>query len=79
MPETDLEAGTRIEVMARFVVDAGGKVSSIEVTRSGGTAFDREVQRVIARMPAWKPGMQNHHPVAVYFNLPVSFVVPAGE
>lgn len=76
MPETGLEAGSQVRVIAKFVVGPDGKVSGIETIVSGGDAFDGEVKRVIHRMPDWKPGMQHHQKVAVYFNLPVYFVVP---
>jgi len=36
--------------------------------------LDKEVERVINKMPLWKPGKQNGSAVAVYFNLPVTFV-----
>ncbi|MFI5193034.1 MAG: energy transducer TonB [Chitinophagales bacterium] len=76
MPETGIEAGSQVLVIAKFVVGPDGKVSGIETIVSGGDAFDGEVKRVIHRMPDWKPGMQRHQKVAVYFNLPVYFVVP---
>ncbi|MDP4129043.1 MAG: energy transducer TonB [Bacteroidota bacterium] len=76
MPETELEPGKQVRVIAKFVVGPDGKVSGIETIQSGGAAFDGEVKRVIYRMPDWKPGVQNHKKVAVYFRLPVYFVVP---
>ncbi len=74
MPETELEPGARVRVMAKFVVDANGKVSEIEITQPAEAVFNTEVRRVISKMPDWKPGMQNHRRVAVYFNLPVNFI-----
>lgn len=73
MPENSLEPGTRIQVMARFVVGPEGHVQDIEIMRPAGEAFDKEVRRVIEKMPDWKPGLQNHRAVAVYFTLPVNF------
>jgi protein TonB len=59
------------------VVDKEGKVNGIEVTKTGGrNEFDKEVTRVIAKMPDWKPGSQNGRNVAVYFTLPVIVEVP---
>jgi periplasmic protein TonB len=74
MPETNLEAGIRIRVTARFVVGADGKVRDIEITQAAEDVFNAEVKRVILKMPDWKPGEQNHRHVAVYFSLPVNFV-----
>jgi protein TonB len=73
----EMEAGSRIEIRCRFVVDKDGKVKGIEITKTGGGGeFDKEVTRVIAKMPDWKPGYQNGRNVAVYFTLPVIVEVP---
>jgi protein TonB len=76
MPENNLEEGSQVKVVARFVVGADGKVRDIEITFPGDAEFNAEVKRVIAKMPDWKPGSQNHRNVAVYFYLPVNFVRP---
>jgi protein TonB len=39
----------------------------------GGSDFDNEVKRVMAKMPHWKPGKQNGQNIAVYYRLPVIF------
>ena len=74
MPDNNLEAGTQIRVVARFVVGTDGRVREVEITQTAEDAYNTEVKRVISKMPDWKPGMQNHRKVAVYFNLPVIFV-----
>jgi protein TonB len=76
MPENNLEEGEQVKVIARFVVGADGKVRDIEITLPAEAQFNTEVKRVIAKMPDWKPGSQNHRNVAVYYNLPVNFVRP---
>jgi protein TonB len=79
MPDTESTQETRVRVIVKFVVSPDGKVTGINVVQSGGDPFDHEVQRVISRMPAWKPGIQNGRKVAVYYMLPVSFIIPAGN
>lgn len=74
MPENNLEVGAEVKVVARFVVGSDGRVSGIEIIRAADEVFDREVRRVILKMPEWKPGMQHNRKVAVYFSLPVNFV-----
>lgn len=69
----DLETGDRKTVLVKFVVNAEGNVTDAIVIKSGGNTFDKEVLRVIARMPKWKPGKQNGKAVAVYFTQPVTF------
>jgi protein TonB len=74
MPENSLEEGSQVKVIARFVVGADGRVRDVEITQAAGARFDAEVRRVISKMPDWKPGVQNHRTVSVYFSLPVNFV-----
>jgi protein TonB len=79
MPDTRAEAGSQVRVVVEFIVGTDGKVTGINAIQSGGGPYDREVERVISRMPAWKPGMQNGRKVSVYYMLPVSFIIPAGD
>ena len=76
MPKDNLEAGATYSVKIRFIVDKDGEVTGISVLQSAGKDFDEEVMRVVKKMPKWKPGMQQGNPVAVYYNLPVTFQVP---
>ncbi len=70
----DLEQGERILVRVRFVVDAEGGITNIQVVQSGRRDLDEEVIRVVKKMPRWRPGMQGGRAVPVYFNMPVTFV-----
>ena len=71
------EPGSRVIIKCRFVVDKKGNVTAIEIVQSGGRPeYDKEVSRVVTKMPAWKPGFQNGQNVAVYFTLPVVVEVP---
>lgn len=72
----ELECGDRKTVRVKFVVNANGEVTDAVITMSGGKEFDKEVMRVIGRMPKWKPGKQRGKPVASYFTQPVTFTVP---
>ena len=79
MPGDGPDPGTIVRVLASFVVDKEGNITSIAVQQSGGSDFDNEVIRVMKKMPRWKPGIQNGNKVAVYFNLPVVFQAPDGN
>lgn len=72
-PPEDMQGAERVTVKVRFVVDKNGNISAIQITQSGGELFDAEVKKVVQKMPAWKPGMQEGKPVAVWFSLPVVF------
>jgi periplasmic protein TonB len=74
MPDANLDPGSAVKVIARFVVGADGKVRDIEIIQAADAVYNTEVKRVISKMPDWKPGSQNHRNVSVYFNLPVNFV-----
>lgn len=69
----DLQAGESIKVIASFVVSKTGGIEKIKIISSGRSDLDKEVIRIINKMPLWKPGLQNGKPVSVYFNLPVTF------
>lgn len=69
----ELDEGEERLVRVRFVVGLTGDLEDYEVLQSGGRAFDKEVVRVLKKMPAWKPGKSRNKAVAVYFILPVTF------
>lgn len=70
----DLEPGQRVEVLVRFWVDVDGSVSRPEIIKSGGAPFDKEVLRVLKKMPKWEPAMQAGHRIAVAYTQPVTFM-----
>ena len=70
----EAESGEQVKVVIRFVVGKDGSLNAYAVDKSGGRVFDAEVIRVLQKMPKWIPGLQNGRPVAVYFNLPVTFM-----
>jgi protein TonB len=69
-----LEPGQRVEVQVRFWVDVDGSVSRPEIIRSGGATFDKEVLRVMKKMPRWQPALQNGNLIAVSYTQPVIFM-----
>ena len=70
----DLEVGERKEVRVRFWIDTDGSLSRFEIVKSGGSEFDKEVLRVMKKMPRWEPAEQNGRKVPVAFTQPVTFV-----
>jgi protein TonB len=69
----DLQPGERRTVQVRFQVSAEGEITKFEILQSGGSIFDREVIRVLKKMPKWKPAIQNGRPIAISFVQPVTF------
>lgn len=60
-------------VFLSFVVKADGTIADVTVLKGLGFGLDEEAQRVVRQMPAWTPGYQAQHPVAVRFTLPITF------
>ena len=69
----ELAVGERRTVQVRFIVNRTGQVTDFEILQSAGSSFDREVLRVLKKMPKWKPAIQNGHEIAVSFVQPVTF------
>jgi TonB family protein len=62
-------------VSVSFLIDQEGKPVQIEIMNSLGPAFDKEAQRLIENMPAWKPATLNGKPVAAKISLPFTFQI----
>ena len=60
----ELKSNERKIVMVQFVVKENGSINELEIVKSGGPAFDKEVLRVLKRMPYWKPAVEEGLPVA---------------
>jgi protein TonB len=70
----ELEVGEKKIVRVKFTVGKDGSITDITIVESPGKAYEKEVSRVIRKMPRWKPGIQNDITVAVGYMLPVTFV-----
>jgi TonB family protein len=60
-------------VYVKLVIEADGEIGEVEVMKGIGYGCDEEAARVLKAMPKWKPAMQNGYPVAIYYNMPISF------
>jgi protein TonB len=69
-----LEAGQKVEVRVKFWIDKEGVLSKFEIVQSGGNLFDKEVLRVMKKMPDWIPASQNNYRIAVAYTQPVIFM-----
>ncbi|HEV8286076.1 MAG TPA: TonB family protein [Chitinophagaceae bacterium] len=70
----DLEPEEKKTVLVRFMVDSDGSISETKIVQSGGDIYDREVIRVLRKMPKWIPAMQNGINVTTWFTQPVTFI-----
>lgn len=70
------EAGKKFRnqtIFTNFIVTETGAIDSVRVLSPGNNVVDAEAIRVVENMPAWIPGKQSGHPVAVRYNIPVHF------
>jgi protein TonB len=58
----------------KFIVEKDGTLSGIEIIKGEDEDFNRKVIRAFAKMPRWKPGVQNGHSVKVQYQLPVQLI-----
>jgi protein TonB len=72
-PRQALANGVSGKVFVAFTVQASGDISDVQVLKGLGYGTEEEAYRVIKAMPAWTPGRQNSHPVAVRYTLPITF------
>jgi protein TonB len=64
-----------VKVQVKFVVGKDGQPGDFNVIGSGGEKFDKEVIRVLKKMPKWKPARHHNQEVAMFFIMPVSFTL----
>jgi protein TonB len=72
-PAAALAAQVSGKVFVSFVVQTDGSVGDVTVLKGLGYGTEEAAARVVREMPAWTPGLQNHHPVPVRFTLPITF------
>lgn len=65
--------GESVTVKVTFVVGYEGKLKSFKITEDGGEQFNKEVIRVLKKMPDWIPGKAKGENVSVYYTIPVKF------
>lgn len=68
-----LEENTSKTVEAGFYVTQDGRIENIEIMKSGGKEYDKEVLRVLSLMPRWKPRQKGRLLVGVNVKQPITF------
>ncbi|MEP6674816.1 MAG: energy transducer TonB [Ferruginibacter sp.] len=70
----EMEEGESVKVVVKFVVGYDGKLKSFDIVQDGGEDFNKEVIRVLKKMPSWNPGKSNGRDVSAYCSIPIRFV-----
>jgi periplasmic protein TonB len=72
-PKMARKMGIEGTVHVSFLVSKTGAISEVKVLRGIMAECDKEAIRVVEKMPSWKPGKQNGHPVHVRLVMPLKF------
>jgi periplasmic protein TonB len=67
------ELSEAVQVRVKFVVDNEGHLESFDIVQDGGEEFNKEVIRVLKKMPQWTPGKKGGRSIKAYCYLPVKF------
>jgi TonB family protein len=62
-----------------FIISKDGQVTKIEILNTLGAPFDKEVLRLLEKMPAWKPATLNGNPVLSKVSVPFTFRVKTSK
>lgn len=72
-PKLCVDAGIEGKVWVKFVIDKTGKVTNAEIQRGLHKQMDKNCLDVVNSIPQMNPASQQGKPVAVYYNIPISF------
>ncbi|WKN40648.1 energy transducer TonB [Tunicatimonas pelagia] len=72
-PESAVENNVQGKVYVQLIIDKNGEVLSRTILKGIGSGCDREAQRVLKRMPNWKPALTDGQPVRAKAIVPISF------
>jgi len=74
-PEIALENNIEGTVYLKFEVKADGSVGRIELTKKAEMLLDKRALEMVVNLPKFIPGKQNGKNIAVWYSLPIEFVI----
>ena len=74
-PSAAREQSLSGSVIASLTIDTDGNVKDVKIVKSDNELFSKEVSRVLAKAPAWRPFVKDGKRVEVKYMLPVNFVL----
>lgn len=73
-PKAAKENGIECKVIASFIIEKDGSLSTIKFLRTKiGYGIEEEAERILKLMPKWQPGKQNGKAIRVRYTLPIKF------
>jgi TonB family protein len=73
-PPSELKTNEKKVVRVQFIVNGDGSIKEVEIVQSAGPSFDKEVIRVLKRMPYWKPAVENGRRVNAVITKSITFI-----
>ncbi|CAL2108126.1 Protein TonB [Tenacibaculum sp. 190524A02b] len=64
----------KYRISTQFIIDKGGQVKGLQI-RAPHKKLEKEVKKVVTKLPKFTPGKQNNRPVKVKYTLPITFRV----
>ena len=74
-PSAAREQSLSGSVITSLTIDTDGNVKDVKIVKSDNELFSKEVRRVLAKAPAWRPFVKDGKRVEVKYMLPVNFVL----
>jgi periplasmic protein TonB len=72
-PYNSRNANIQGRVIVKFVVNADGKVSHVQILQGVNQELDAEAMRVVGQLKKFKPGKIDGEPSPVWYLVPISF------
>jgi len=72
-PERAQENNIQGRVFVQFAVTSRGNIGEVRVLRGVDPDLDAEAIRVVQSLPTFRPGRQGGQPVAVWYQVPITF------
>ncbi|MFD0991584.1 energy transducer TonB [Tenacibaculum geojense] len=76
-PSEAYEKSIQGRVLVQFVIQKDGTVGDLNLRGPyGGALLEEEAERIIKKLPKFKPGKHNGRPVKVKYGVPIGFKIP---
>ncbi|AUC14982.1 hypothetical protein BTO06_07460 [Tenacibaculum sp. SZ-18] len=76
-PENSYDKGIQGRVFVHFIIDREGNVDKMKIVPPyKGEELGKEAERIMKKLPKFKPGKQSGTPVTVKYGLPITFRIP---
>lgn len=76
-PKSAYESSVQGRVLVQFVIDKTGTVTDLNIRGPyKGELLEKEAERIVRKLPKFKPGKHNGKLVKVKYGVPISFRIP---